>query len=86
MFIEGDIVKISDDTAVHHKSDFTESQKSLMIPKLKERAAKLGIDFEKAKVDAGERYLWGCRERSLYIEGNYRKHKPISSGNLFRRK
>ena len=41
---------------------------------------------EQAKIDAGERYLWGCRERSQYIEGGYKKYRPSTSGNLFRRK
>ena len=86
VFIEGEIVKISDDTAVHHKSDLSNAQKELVIPKLRARAEKMGIDYELAKVDAGERYIWGCRERSYYIESGYRKYKPSVSGNLFRRK
>ena len=84
VFIEGKMVKISDDTAVHHKSELTEAQKQGIEPVLRERAKKMGIDYDLAKVDAGERYIWGCKERSAYIEGGYKAHKPISSGNLFR--
>lgn len=86
IFIRGEMVKISDDTAVHHKSDLSQSQKQLLEPELRKRAEEMGIDYDLAKVDAGERYIWGCRERSAYIEGGYKNHKPISSGNLFRRR
>ena len=86
VFIKGEMVKISDDTAVHHKSDLSQRKKELLIPKLKERAEEMGIDYELAKVDAGERYIWGCRERSAYIEGGYKKHNCISRGNLFKQK
>ena len=86
VFIKGDIVKISDDTAVHHKSDFSDEQRKLLEPKLRARAQEMGIDYDKAKIDAGERYIWGCRERSQYIEGGYKKYRPSTSGNLFRRK
>ena len=86
VFIKGEVVKISDDTAVHHKSDFSDEQRRLLEPKLRARAEEMGIDYDKAKIDAGERYLWGCRERSQYIEGGYKKYRPSTSGNLFRRK
>ena len=86
VFIKGEIVKIADDTSVHHKSDLSISQRENVLPRLKQRAKEMGIDFEKAQVDAGERYLWGCRERSQYIEANYSRHVPSFSGNLFRKK
>lgn len=86
VFIEGKIVKIADDTTVHHKSELTEEQRRSIEPVLRARAKKMGIDYDLAKIDAQERYLWGCKERSSYIEGGYAKHKPSVSGNLFRRK
>lgn len=84
VFIKGEMVKISDDTAVHHKSELSEAQKKGLEPVLRARAKEMGIDYDLAKESAQERYLWGCRERSSYIEGGYKAHKPISSGNLFR--
>lgn len=86
VFIKGDIIKIADDTSVHHKSDLNIKQRESILPKLRARAEEMGIDFDKAQVDAGERYLWGCRERSQYIESGYHRHVPSTSGNLFRRK
>ena len=86
VFIEGSIVKISDDTQAHHKSDLSSSQKDLLEPKLRARAEAMGIDYDLAKVSPAERYLWGCRERSAYIEGGYRNQRPSISSNLFRRK
>ena len=86
VFIKGSIVKISDDTKVHHKSDLSSNRKDLLEPQLRARALEMGIDYEAAKIDAQERYLWGCKERSQYIETGCRLHKPISSGNLFRKR
>lgn len=84
VFIKGKMVKISDDTAAHHKSDLSSSHKDLLEPALRARAAEMGIDYDLAKVSPAERYLWGCKERSAYIEGGYKNHRPSQSGNLFR--
>lgn len=86
VFIKGSIVKIADDTKVHHKSDLSHNRKELLEPQLRARAKEMDIDYELAKVDAQERYLWGCRERSQYIEGGCRLHRPIGSSNLFRKR
>ena len=85
VFIKGDMVKISDDTAVHHKSELSDKQKNLLEPELRKRAEEMGIDYDLAKVDAGERYIWGCRERSAYIEGGYKDYHLSRRGNLLRR-
>lgn len=85
VFIKGMMVKVSDDTQPHHKSDLSSSHKTLLESELRARAEEMGIDYDLAKVNPAERYLWGCRERSQYIEGGYRAHKPSKSGNLFRR-
>ncbi len=84
VFIKGKMVKISDDTAAHHKSDLSSSHKDLLEPALRARAEEMGIDYDLAKVSPAERYLWGCKERSAYIEGGYKNHRPSQSGNLFR--
>ncbi len=85
VFIQGEQVKISDDTKPHHKSDFCQERKDLLEPKLRKRAEKMGIDYDLAKVNAGERYLWGIRERDAEFHEHFNKHKKIGSGNLFRR-
>lgn len=84
VYIQGKQVKISDDTKVHHKSDLSEEAKANLEPMLRARAEKMGIDYDLAKVDPAERYLWGCYERDADFNANYNKHRPISSGNLFR--
>lgn len=86
VFIKGECIKIADDTAVHHKSELTKGQREYIESKLRARAKEMGIDYDLAKVDAGERYIWGCRERSAYIEGGYKKYRSIGSSNLFRGK
>lgn len=85
VFIRGNGVKISDDTKAHHKSELSSSHRDLLEPELRARAEEMGIDYDLAKVSPAERYLWGCRERSQYIESQYNKYKPSRSGNLFRR-
>lgn len=82
VFIDGRTVKISDDTAVHHKSDLSEGARALVEPELRKRAEEMGIDYDLAKVNAAERYIWGCRERSRYIESGYNKHHLISKHSL----
>lgn len=67
-FIDGQKIKIAQDTKMHHKGEFTEAQFAAIEPFLRQEAASVGIDFDKARADAGERYLWNCRERSKYIE------------------
>lgn len=86
VFIAGDIVKIADDTSVHHKSDLNINQRKTLLLKLRERAKEMGIDFDKAQVSPAERYLWDCRERSRYIEGGYNNHVPSVSASLFRKR
>lgn len=86
VFFNGEMVKISDDTAVHHKSELSKEQRELLEPKLRKRAEEMGIDYDLAKVDAGERYIWGCRERSAYIESQYNKYNLVQRGSLFRKK
>lgn len=85
VFIKGNRVKISDDTQAHHKAELSSSQKDLLEPELRARAVEMGIDYDLAKTSPAERYLWGCRERSAYIEGGYRNLRPSRSGNLLRR-
>lgn len=68
VFIDGQKLKIAADTKMHHKGEFTDAQYKQIEPFLRERAEQAGIDFDLARVDAGERYLWNCRERSKYIK------------------
>ena len=86
VYIDGKPVKIADDTKVHHKNVLTGSQKDLLIPYLRRRAELVGIDYELAKTDACERYLWSCRERTKHIEGAYNRHKVSVRGNLLSRR
>lgn len=86
VYIQGQQVKISDDTKVHHKSELSEEARAQLEPKLRLRAAEMGIDYDLAKTDAAERYLWGCYERDKDFNENHSKVRPISSGNLFRKK
>lgn len=85
VFIKGNRVKISDDTQAHHKSELSSSKKELLEPELRARAVEMGIDYDLAKTSPAERYLWGCKERSEYIESGYRNLRPSRSGNLLRR-
>ncbi len=84
VYIQGKQIKIADDTKAHHKSELSEEARNMLEPWLRARAEKMGIDYDLAKVDHAERYLWGCYERDLDFYENYNKHRPISSGNLFR--
>ena len=84
VYIEGRTIKVSDDTKAHHKSDLSQEARDMIEPHLRERAKSLGIDYELAKTDPAERYLWGCYERDIDFNKNYNRHRPISSGNLFR--
>lgn len=68
LFYKGQKIKIGRDTQQHHKGEFTDNQFSVIETELRERAAELGIDYELARVNALERYLWNCKERSLYIK------------------
>lgn len=86
VFIEGQSIKVSDDTKVHHHSVLTMAQKELLEPKLRARAEELGIDFDLAKINAQERYIWGCKERDLYITSHYGKHHKRVKGNLLSKK
>ena len=68
VFIDGNKLKIAQDTQMHHKGEFTEAQYKAIEPFLRERAQQAGIDFDLARVNAAERFLWNCRERSKYIK------------------
>lgn len=78
LFYKGQKIKIGLDTQHHHKGEFTLNQFSVIEPELRERAAQLGIDYDKARVDAVERYLWNCKERSLYIKDLNPDAKPFT--------
>ena len=67
-FIDGQKIKIAKDTQMHHKGEFTDAQFTQIEPFLKQRAEEMGIDYELARVNAAERFLWNCRERSKYIK------------------
>ncbi len=68
VFIDGKKMKIAQDTKMHHKGEFTDNQFKQVEPFLRCRAEEANINFDLARVDAGERYLWNCRERSKYIK------------------
>lgn len=85
VFIEGQSIKVSDDTKVHHRSVLTNAQRNLLEPKLRARATEMGIDFDLAKTNAQERYVWGCMERDDYIMKHYNNHYKRIKGNLLRR-
>lgn len=84
VFIKNEVVKISDDTEPHHKSSLCENRRDLIEPMLRERAVEMGIDYELAKINPSERYLWGCKERDAEFNKHFNKHRKIGSGNLFR--
>lgn len=84
VYVKGASIKISDDTQAHHKSIMSEETVKQLEPMLRERAKEMGIDFDLAKVNAAERFLWGCYERDLDFKENFNKHRTISRGNLFR--
>lgn len=84
VYVEGRLVKVSDDTKIHHRSSLSEAARANLEPWLRERAEKMGIDYDLAKINPAERYLWSCYERDADFQANYNKHRPISSGNLFR--
>lgn len=67
LFYKGNKIKIGLDTKHHHKGVFTDAQFAAVEPELRTRAEELGIDYDLARVNALERYLWNCKERSLYI-------------------
>ena len=67
-FIDGQKIKIAEDTQMHHKGEFTDYQYKQIEPFLRQEAQAMGIDFDLARVNAAERYLWNCRERSKYIK------------------
>lgn len=68
LFYKGNKIKIGLDTKHHHKGLFTDAQFSAIEPELRARAEELGIDYDLARVNALERYLWNCKERSIYIK------------------
>lgn len=68
LFIDGQKVKIAEDTQMHHKGEFTDAQFKQIEPFLKQEAEAMGIDYDLARVNASERFLWNCRERSKYIK------------------
>lgn len=86
VYIEGRLVKVADDTAIHHRSALSKKRRKLIQEPLRERAERFGIDFEEAKTIPYKRYLWGCRERSYHIENNYYKHEVRPRGNLLKLK
>ena len=67
-FIDGQKIKIAQDTQMHHKGEFTDAQFKQIEPFLRQRAEEMGIDYDLARVNAAERFLWNCRERSKYIK------------------
>ena len=77
LFYKGQKIKIGRDTQNHHKGEFTDYQFTAIEPELKERARELGIDYELARANALERYLWNCKERSLYIKNLDPNAKPF---------
>lgn len=86
VFVQGEQLKVGDDTKLHHKGTFTQSQKTTIEPYLRERAKLMSIDYDLAKSDAQERYLWGCRERDDWFNKGYKKVKALAiKGNLIRR-
>lgn len=76
-FIDGNKIKIAEDTAMHHKGEFTDAQYKQIEPFLRQRAQEAGIDFDLARVNASERFLWNCRERSKYIKALDPAVKPF---------
>ena len=78
LFYKGKKIKIGMDTQQHHKGEFTENQFSVIEPELKARAKELGIDYELARVNALERYLWNCKERTLYIKDLDQSAQPFT--------
>lgn len=85
IFLDGKQVKISPDTKPHHKSDNTFAQRELLEPQYRARAEEMGIDYDLAKENAQERYLWGCKERDEYILKGYANHYQKPKGGLLRR-
>lgn len=85
VFIDGNKIKLAADTKMHHKGEFTDMQYKSIEPFLRQRAAEDGIDFDLARVNAGERYLWNCRERTKYItdlDPNIPPYLPAKRGLL----
>lgn len=82
VFVDGKQIKISDDTKVHHKSDLTEAENKQVQAFMRKRAESLGINYELAKEDAQERYLWGVRERDKYFMEGYMNKQMLKKGSL----
>lgn len=77
LFYKGNKIKIGLDTKQHHKGDFTPNQFAAIEEELKQRAKELGIDYDLARANGQERYLWNCKERSLYIKSMDPNAKPF---------
>lgn len=77
LFYKGQKIKIGLDTKHHHKGDFTDNQFTAIEPELRDRAKQLGINYDLARVNALERYLWNCKERSLFIQDLDPDAKPF---------
>jgi hypothetical protein len=77
LFYKGYKIKIGLDTKQHHKGDFTPNQFAAIEDELKQRALQLGIDYDLARANGQERYLWNCKERSLYIKDMDAAAKPF---------
>ena len=82
IFVDGRQVKVSDDTKVHHKSDLTQAQNDEVQAMMRKRAEALNIDYDLAKEDAQERYLWGIRERDKYFNEGYKNKRKMHKGSL----
>ena len=68
LYYKGERIKIAEDTKAHHKGQFTDAQYKVIEPELRAYAEELGIDYDLARVNASERYLFNCRARSQHIK------------------
>lgn len=82
VFVEGKQIKVSDDTSPHHKSNVTQKQNNHLQQKMKQRAERFGIDYEEAKINPSERYIWGVRERDDYFVNGSKVKLPLHVGRL----
>lgn len=70
VLVQGQMIKIGDDTAVHHKSKIPAAYRAIIDQKLRTRAEELGIDYDRARVSAEERYAWNIAEMDDYLYAN----------------
>lgn len=68
LYYKGERVKIAEDTKAHHKGQFTDAQYKVIEPEIRAYAEELGIDYDLARTNAAERYLFNCRARSQHIK------------------